>query len=1244
MVDKFNEIFDSVDLSKTEKNDANNIALDVKNDLQRARALRKTMTSKQPSTNSSNFFFRSTLGLNSTDTQANNLSSNISNNFLTSPLKFRVQNFAKLSSSELATTYIDGIIKKESDTPALSEVFTKYPVDNYNFKPDTGLGNFTRFEKFSVLNIPDKILLEYSTTKCITSMGMFPELKKCWLTVDNKLILWDYEEVNDAKYSTIDEFKHTILTVKLVKPKKGVFIDDVNYLLLISTPMDIYILAVEYDKITRKLEIYNTAMSVSTKGLVVNKFITFNKTNDIFFSGVGDNINVWKLNYTNKQAWFSNRCSKECLTRSGMSTVLPDSITNLGIFGSTNDSTEFSKHVTHEYLIQLEIDQLRGILYTLSSKSVIRAYKIDIDKNRNVSLPSEITKTKISLLKDLSTTNLNIRSPLLKVTDFHISKIFPVTKEKNCTLYLVAVLSNGVRIYINGTCYSGYGYGYDSKKSTLGRLSASFIKFPPPDFDFYAKSEEKRKLEEKQQMDQPLYEFGNIFMKDQKYQQQKHFHSPLDLKNAQENSNLLKNLKTARVISRNIYFGVLKSSEPSANATKKDGDTEQKGSTSGDRLFVSTPDYNLLKKDKSYVEDFEFLDTSGVIHDIIPLTVDNSESTSKFLKEPLTVAVLTNSGIHIYRYRTSDLILEDSLDEATFKEFSSKYGPEEACSSALHLACKYGKSDSFKIKATQFFIEGGHNGSINKNLTLKLGNVELSDRFFGFIMMIGRLFKNVWDTEVFKVNPEVVKFEKDGFINQKYLLKKMNKSEEQPIMGLTLSKQDLEYLLSSILIVLQFFKKNSKIIPGLSQPNFTIFDINNDKTLEIVSQAENISFKSVLKLLESMTEGLSFLMILLEQADSKEKFADIFKYLSIQSQIDLSCLMIQDFLAPRQDYIKILIKEILSAIINKNIAKGLSVEYITTSLQERCGTFCSSDDVIMYKAIENLKRAKELYTRDYEESRKYLVTAAQLFEKCNDKNLNMETIAHSIDVMNSLNFYQGSIKLLLNLANKDENANKISLKVYQQQELVQVNLQPNVNGNGNGKDIKNFNLNLIDPEEVQILDKKMAYYELVFKILTEMDEKAKKSLDSLQNVPSNFQVVTEFTRLRELLYEICFNHEDQIFHYELYKFFIKQGISERLLDVNSEYILTFLEDYASHDINIGYLLCDYHLRRSNYLQAANILVSIVIAFENLDNEIKIQLLCKAKVYLNAGGPNSASDKLSAAIEELIRSLVSDPNP
>ena len=115
--------------------------------------------------------------------------------------------------------------------------------------------------------------------------------------------------------------------------------------------------------------------------------------------------------------------------------------------------------------------------------------------------------------------------------------------------------------------------------------------------------------------------------------------------------------------------------------------------------------------------------------------------------------------------------------------------------------------------------------------------------------------------------------------------------------------------------------------------------------------------------------------------------------------------------------VKNLIKDLLSSIINNTILKGGSIDLIASSLQGRCGSFCSSDDVYIFKAIENLTRAKNIGNRDNDMRNKCLHNAVALFEQASD-SLTLENIENSIDIMLSLDYYTGAVEFLLKLAKR----------------------------------------------------------------------------------------------------------------------------------------------------------------------------------------------------------------------------------
>lgn len=1120
---------------------------------------------------------------------------------------------------DLAYKCINAQIEKDNSVPTLYEILSMYMIDNYNFNPNQGKNPFSRFEKVNFFGIPEK-LLDDNNDSLVTNMGMFQDIKRAWLSIDSKLYIWNYNaSLTDQEFDVIDEFNGTILACSLVKPKPKVFVPSVNYLLIVATSKEMKILAIEYDATSKKLEISNTKMSVSVHGLIVNKIAFFEETRDIFFSGAGSKDSLWKLNYSNSNDWFSKSITKECLTNSSF-TSLP----NIPVLGWLNGE---SYNSNAESIIDLKIDQTRNIIYTLSSKSVIKSYKLHV-KNGQTSLGQPIVKRVSNLLKELSTTAINIRSPLLRAS-LKIISIDPVSKHENSSLFLVAVASNGCRFYINGSTLYG-------DRITL---TTNFVKFPPIDMKLYQIIEKRKEkmITQNQSLSNNLY-IENPILKATSttsyptYSQRsttsdsnsctpytnnknttdksitKSFSSSLvsaeELKESQEKSLLLNNTTNTLIISPGIFIGY----------SKDIG------------MYISTPDYGIFKRSSQYIEDFEIVDNFANVFDIVQITgsfnaTDKpkgyaNEFASQYTAEPLEFAVLTSQGILIYRYRTPDLILEDSMNDNVFKQFAYKYGYDEACSTALYLACKFDKSEHFRNMATKFFISGGQNSKLDKSHSAIIDNVEPSDRFYAVLILFSRLIRQIWNKEVFKLRPEI-KFDKMGYIDVKSI-RSLKTNTHLILSGLNISKKELEYLLCSVLIIIKFFEENKNIIPGLSK------DFNNqnettswqEKANEVCVQAEKICFDSISKYLNIVKEGLSFLAVLLEDDETGTdagKFNSIISFLPIQLQADLSCVTFSDFFTKSDDNVSKLVKELLSCIINRSMSEGNSVELVANTLQEKCGYFCSTDDVLIFKAIENLKKAKNYSdVKDDELKVKYLNNSIKLLKQSSD-SLSEEAITDCVNAILELGYYPSAVEFLLDIANTPE-----QVKFATQ---FQNDMQSSI---------------LSDPVRKNSYIRRLKLYNIVFQILLDIDKKALFSLEQASDatligngsvndirksdnppvfVGRNGQLITYYSQIRDECYKICLNYKDRMFHFEFYKWFADNGVSEKLLYIDTPYILDFLQEKSQRDLEMSKLLWIYYSKKGDYYEAANQLYELSLSRFNINLVDRIQFLSVANSFI-----------------------------
>ena len=79
---------------------------------------------------------------------------------------------------------------------------------------------------------------------CNCAMGLMPEIKRAWLTIDSTIYMWNYEDGKDLAY--FDGLSEVILAAGLVVPKPGVFQSHIRYLLCLTTAVEIVVLGVSF--------------------------------------------------------------------------------------------------------------------------------------------------------------------------------------------------------------------------------------------------------------------------------------------------------------------------------------------------------------------------------------------------------------------------------------------------------------------------------------------------------------------------------------------------------------------------------------------------------------------------------------------------------------------------------------------------------------------------------------------------------------------------------------------------------------------------------------------------------------------------------------------------------------------------------------------------------------------------------------------------------------------------------------
>ena len=240
------------------------------------------------------------------------------------------------------------------------------------------------------------------------------------MTFDNRLFLWKYDDEKD--FNVYDGLDQIIVSVALVKPKADVFVENIRYLLVLTTPVEVVVLGVSFagDSPDGEMVLQPTALSVPSDEVNMLQVVG-TPAGRIFMCG--NDGNLYELDYQTPGGWFSKKCRKRNHTQSLLGSYLPF----------------LSRLFTTDPIVELRFDSSRNILYALTSSSCIHGYWL----GANGTLLSQFA-LRANLGSDPSV-KARIYGPAS--AELKIVSIFPVTAAESNRIHLIAVCSSGVRLY-----------------------------------------------------------------------------------------------------------------------------------------------------------------------------------------------------------------------------------------------------------------------------------------------------------------------------------------------------------------------------------------------------------------------------------------------------------------------------------------------------------------------------------------------------------------------------------------------------------------------------------------------------------------------------------------------------------------------------------------------------------------------------------------------------------------------------
>ncbi|KAE9607519.1 hypothetical protein Lal_00026714 [Lupinus albus] len=300
--------------------------------------------------------------------------------------------------------------------------------------------------------------------------GIFPEIRRAWASVDNSLFLWRFDKW-DGQCPEYSGEEQAICAVGLAKSKPGVFVEAIQYLLVLATPVELTLVGVccsggadGSDPFAEVSLLPLPEYTVPSDGVTMTCVASTDKGR-IFLAGRDSHI--YEIIYSSGSGW-QKRCKKTCITAGLGSVISRWVIPNVFNFSAVDP------------IVGMVFDNERHILYARTEEMKLQAYVLG--PNCDGPLKKVAEERNLVNQKDAhyggrqsAGTRLSGRSPKPSIVC-----ISPVSSVESKWLHLVAVLSDGRRMYLSTSPSSGSLTGFNTKHHKPSCLKVVTTRPAPP--------------------------------------------------------------------------------------------------------------------------------------------------------------------------------------------------------------------------------------------------------------------------------------------------------------------------------------------------------------------------------------------------------------------------------------------------------------------------------------------------------------------------------------------------------------------------------------------------------------------------------------------------------------------------------------------------------------------------------------------------------------------------------------------
>ena len=324
--------------------------------------------------------------------------------------------------------------------------------------PDSETGASINFlKKDGFLSLPDDVLEQYDAMQSRSFMGVFPEINRVWITIDNRFYLWNYlDHTSPDAFTSYDDQEQIIISAALVKPLSGVLLQQLEYILVLATPLEIILLGIGFAEKAAgvgaargTLRIYRTDLSIASDGVNMTSIVGTDKGR-IFMRG--NNGQLYEIEYAEQDGWFTRKMRKINHSSNGISLFLPTFL----VWGS-EDSIRF-----------VVVNNGLNLLFTVSTNNHISMVSLGSD-GKNFKQVARITDIFSQVLRFSNF----IPQAAIDERTFEIVSLHPISTEESLKIHLVAITSTGVRLYFSTV------YRHDSVGVSSSNFQLVFARGPP---------------------------------------------------------------------------------------------------------------------------------------------------------------------------------------------------------------------------------------------------------------------------------------------------------------------------------------------------------------------------------------------------------------------------------------------------------------------------------------------------------------------------------------------------------------------------------------------------------------------------------------------------------------------------------------------------------------------------------------------------------------------------------------------